>query len=120
MKTPTHWSYAPYRPPFIVGDIYICRVAPEPDAIVFDWLPAGAEGYRVYFRRRGAGDFSLAGETGACTFRLCGLIENAEYEFYVAAGEKKSRIRLTRCAASVGRVVNYLHPEDEAYAFSGR
>ncbi|MBR3691951.1 MAG: hypothetical protein IKL89_04560 [Clostridia bacterium] len=121
MKTPTHWSYAPYRPPFIdVGDIYICRVAPEPDAIVFDWLPAGAEGYRVYFRRRGAGDFSLAGETGACTFRLCGLIENAEYEFYVAAGEKKSRIRLARCAASVGRVVNYLHPEDEAYAFSGR
>ena len=39
MKTPAHWSYAPYRPPFIfVGDIYICRIAPEKDAIVFDWL----------------------------------------------------------------------------------
>lgn len=33
---------------------------------------------------------------------------------------KKSRIRLARCGSAVGTVVNYLHPDDEAYAFSGR
>ena len=31
----------------------------------------------------------------------------------------KSRVRLARCGKSIGTVVNYLHPEDEAYGFSG-
>ena len=121
MKTPARWSHDPYRPPFIfVGDIYICRIAPEKDAIVFDWLPCGAESYSVFCRERGEEAFISVGKTASCTFRLSGLCENREYEFCVAAGEKKSRVRLARCTASVGTVVNYLHPEDEAYAFSGR
>jgi len=121
MKTPAHWSHGPYRPPFIfVGDIYICRIAPEKDAIVFDWLPCGAESYSVFCRERGEEAFISVGKTASCTFRLSGLCEDREYEFYVSAGEKKSRVRLARCAMSVGCVVNYLHPEDEAYAFSGR
>ena len=37
-----------------------------------------------------------------------------------ASENKKSRIRLARCGESVGAAVNYLHPDDEAYAFSGR
>ena len=48
------------------------------------------------------------------------LEPDAEYEFYLQAGAQKSRVRLARTSEAVGTVVNYLHPEDEAYAFSGR
>lgn len=121
MKPHKNWSYAPYRPPFVeVGDIYFCRVAPAADAIALQWLPCGAQEYTVFCRVRGEGEFLPALTTAADTCVLNSLCEGCEYEFYVQAGDKKSRVRLARCSAAPATVVNYLHPEDEAYAFSGR
>ena len=121
MKGHNLWSYAPYRP-FLweVGDIYICRIAPGKNRIHFEWLDAGGEPYVVYIRPRGGETFKKYLETAECVCDITGLAEQTDYEFYVECGAKKSRIRLARTGETVGTVVNYLHPDDEAYAFSGR
>jgi len=114
------WSYAPYRPfLFEVGDIYICRVVPYEDKIHLEWLPCGGE-CEIHLRKRGECDFLLAGKSCGCEFDICSLEEGNEYEFFVSCSEKKSRVRLAKCGEAVGTVVNYLHPEDGAYSFSGR
>lgn len=120
MRGQSTWSYRPYRPLLTeVGDIYICRIVPHMDRIHLEWLTA-ADSYEIFCRPRGEGDFLRAGSTCGTEFDILGLAVDTEYEFYVAAGAKKSRVRLARCAENVGSVVNYLHPEDEAYDFSGR
>ena len=122
MKGCTNWSYAPYRP-FLweVGDIYICRIAPSKNAIHFEWLALedGSE-YEIFCRRRDTDEYSSCGKTLSTEFDIIGLEENTDYVFYVKSGDKKSRIRLAKCAEAVGTIVNYLHPDDNCYSFSGR
>ena len=115
------WSYSPYRPLMHdCGDIYICRIAPNRNSIRIEWLDMGAASYSVYCKIRGAEDFLLCGTTADLFYEIDGLEEGQEYEFFVGAGEQKSRVRLARTATPIGTVVNYLHPDDEAYSFSGR
>ena len=120
MKATSTWSYHPYRPLLAdVGDIYICRVAPAETAILLEWLPCGGP-YTVFYKKREEPDFIRFGETAEPVCEIAGLCPDTDYAFYVTAGEKKSRVRLARCGKSVGTVVNYLHPDDACYAFSGR
>ena len=115
------WSYAPYKPLLRnVGDIYICRIAPSENTIHFEWLDIGAEEYSVFYRPRNVGDFICYGKTKNTEFDIVNLETDTDYEFYIESGEKKSLIRLARTGKTVGTVVNYLHPDDEAYSFSGR
>ncbi len=124
MKCHKEWSYAPYRPLFFeVGDIYICRVAPLLASITFDWLPLEGiqpeDSYSIYISERNQEQFRLVGETKEHTYTIENLTEELEYEFYVACKEKKSRVRLARCGASFGSIVNYVHPEDRCYGYAG-
>ena len=120
MKGCTTWSYAPYRP-FLwdTGDIYICRVVPSVNSIHIEWLEGG-ECFEVFYRVYGEEEFIPCGKTDRNEFDITGLKEGSDYEFFVRSGEKKSRIRLAKCGESIGTVVNYLHPEDDCYAFSGK
>ena len=121
MKGHNLWSYSPYSPlTFDKGDVYICRVVPYAHKIHFEWLPQGDGKYSVYYRERETGDFILWGETLDTHCDIEELKCDTDYEFYVTNGELKSRIRLARCGESVGTTVNYLHPDDETYVFSGR
>lgn len=121
MRGHSNWSYAPYKPLLTnVGDIYVCRVVPYTDKIHLEWLPAGKSEYNVFCGIRGKEEFSLCGKTEKCEYDIENLSDGEEYEFFVSSGSKKSRVRLARCGESVGTVVNYLHPDDEAYSFSGR
>ncbi|MBE6654375.1 MAG: hypothetical protein E7608_02810 [Ruminococcaceae bacterium] len=114
------WSYAPYRPfLYNVGDIYICRIAPAERSIRFEWLSAGGS-YSVFYRIRGNEEFLLCGTTDCCEYDIENLIPETDYEFFVESKAGKSRVRLARTGNTVGTVVNYLHPDDDAYAFSGR
>lgn len=120
------WSYAPYRP-FLwdCGDIYICRIAPTKDAIHLEWLDANCEEYEVLYRERGEGEFTLCGKVSGggkeyYEFDIYSLECGKDYEFFVRSGERKSRVRLAKAADAVGVVVNYLHPDDNCYSFSGR
>ncbi|MBE6559963.1 MAG: exo-alpha-sialidase [Ruminococcaceae bacterium] len=122
MKGVTSWSFAPYRPPmFDVGDIYICRLYPGAGKIGMDWLPLdGADAYTVHLRLRDSDDEWSVREVQGTSCVWDGLADMTDYEFYVSAGEKKSRVRLARTGDVPGDyVVNYLHPEDEVYSFSG-
>ena len=115
------WSYAPYKPLLRnVGDIYICRIAPRENTIHFEWLDADEAEYSVYYRKRNDNVFILCGKTNDTEFDIVNLEIDTDFEFFVCSGEKKSLIRLARTGKTVGTVVNYLHPDDEAYSFSGR
>ncbi len=121
MKGQRLWSYAPYKPFFHeTGDIYVCRIAPRTNAIHIEWLDAVKDNYKVFCRKRGNGDFVLFCETRKTECDITGLEKDTDYELYVEAKGKKSRVRLARCGESVGIAVNYLHPEDEVYSYSGR
>lgn len=123
MKTHSTWSYTPYNPPlFETGEIYICRIVPFDTAIHLEWLKAdAAENYYIYCRQKGIGDFIQVGETENCCFDIEDLEKETDYEFYVVSGTKKSRVRLAKTGQCFfGSVVNYLHPDDKAYEFSGQ
>lgn len=120
MKGITTWSYSPYKP-FLtnVGDIYICRIVPNIAGIHIEWLEKYGECY-VYFRVKGKGEFKLSGKTDKNEFDILGLETGSDYEFFVESEGKRSRIRFARTGKCVGTVVNYLHPDDDAYSFSGK
>ena len=120
MKGTKLWSYAPYSPPLRdTGGIYICRIVPGETSIHFEWIP-GAENYAVYYKKREDESFTLAGMTAESSFTIENLSPDTDYAFYVESGDKKSLVRLARCGKAVGTPINYLHPDDEAYSFSGR
>lgn len=114
------WSYKPYKPLLRdMGDIHVCRIAPSNDAIHIEWLPSNADSYKIFVSKRSENVFSLCGETKATEFDITGLEKGIDYQFYVEAAGKKSKTRLARTGDTVGTVVNYLHPEDDFYSFSG-
>ncbi|MBQ6948017.1 MAG: hypothetical protein IJN42_08205 [Clostridia bacterium] len=112
------WSYAPYRPAGAADEIYICRLAPAEESIHIEWL-GDDKVYEIYYRVRGTGDFVLHGHCEKNAYDLDGLQTDTEYEFFVKSQDRKSVVRLARAGKCEGVVVNYLHPEDTAYAFSG-
>ncbi len=120
MKYHKSWSYYPYRPPFIeVGDIYINRIAPNENSVHFEWNEIGKT-VEIFIRERGEAIWNKAADTHENYIDVYNLKNETDYEFYVAAKELKSRIRLFRTGKPVGIVVNYLHPDDKAYSFSGQ
>ena len=112
------WSYPAYTPLLWErGELYISRLAPGKDCIHLEWMPCGETA--VYIGKVGENHFSLAGSTTGCEYDIIGLDTDTDYAIYVACGEKKSLVRLARTGETVGTVVNYLHPDDRYYAFSG-
>lgn len=113
------WSYSPYRP-FLteVGDPYLCRIAPSETEIHLEWLGHGT--CEVFYRIRKEGEFLLHGKSATGEYDLTDLEPNRDYEFFVQREGSKSRIRLARTGTLPGGVVNYLHPDDTAYLYSGR
>lgn len=121
MKGYNKWSYSPYRPFFFeTGDIYISRIAPAESKIHIEWLDEGDVRYSVYVKERGRDEFILSGTTFGNEFDIEVALPGRDYEFFVSSGNKKSRVRLARASDSLGTVVNYLHPDDDAYSFSGK
>ena len=121
MQRSINWSYRPYKPYFFdVGDIYICRIAPGKEYIHFEWLDDNKEVYNVYYRKRGSESYTVIENIVGCEYTLENLEDFTDYEFYLESGNKKSRVRLAKTGEAVGVVINYLHPDDEAYSYSGR
>ena len=121
MQKSVQWSYKPYKPfLFDSGDIYICRVAPGKDFIHLEWLGDEGEEYSVFYRVRDEHDHPFSSvKVKTCSATLNNLYTGAEYEFYVQKGNEKSRVRLALTGEVPGTVINYLHPEDGAYSYSG-
>jgi hypothetical protein len=114
------WSYSPYKPFFFeTGDIYINRISPEKDGFYAEWLDMDEE-VTVFIKKRDDNEFFKHSTTKNNYFSISGLDENTDYCFYVEAKNKRSRVRIVRTGEHVGIAVNYLHPDDDAYSFSGK
>ena len=119
MKGITSWSYAPFKPTlWDSGDITVTRIVPEKDSIHIEWL--GCEAKALYISKRDENDYAKYSAEGKNELDVCGLDKDTDYEFYLEGDGKKSRVRLARCGDGVGIAVNYLHPDDAVYSFSGR
>ncbi len=121
MQKSIAWNYSWYKPfLFECGDIYICRVAPGKEYVHFEWKTEEGAVYSIHYRKRGDEQFITVDGITNGEYTLSGLEDLTDYEFYVSCGDKKSIIRLARTGEAVGTVVNYLHPDDIVYDFSGR
>lgn len=126
MKGQSEWGYKPYTPLNRIKkrkQPYICRIAPGEDSIEFEWFDKDYDGrHFVNWRSADSGDAYEQEELTGHSGLLRGLKRECDYDFFItrAEGEEKSDVRLARTGSPVGRVVNYLHPRDEFYSFSGR
>lgn len=127
MKGITTWSYREYVPlEYPRGDIYICRLSPYPNSFTIDWYSTGENHtYTVYYKEENEEVWSKLSvkhtSSEQVTATIDNLTDNTEYVFYVESScGKKSSERLVRTGFSEGTTVNYLHPKDNYYAFSGR
>ncbi len=128
MKAVSTWNFTPYTPldrPERARNPYICRVAPGMTTLEFDFIDNGAPSkatHTLYYRERGTEGWIESYMENADKGQLCRLKNKTDYEFYVVrdCDGAQSEVRLARTGVVPGRVVNYLHPEDPAYAFSGQ
>jgi len=121
MKKHNGWSYLPYQPFFEETSLYISRIVPDENSIEIFWLDAGCTEYTVYLKENIEEEaFSAYATVKATSCRLEGLKSETHYAFYIQSGDLKSGVRLARTGKPFGTVVNYLHPDDETYSFSGR
>mgnify|MGYP001169633677 CR=1 FL=1 len=118
MKGYNRWNYHPYTPlDWPEETFYICRLAPGEDSFCGEWT--GPKKATLRFGVCETTQHSAQTVTDN-KFLIGGLEPETEYWFYLedSAGNK-SRIRRVRTGAVPGTVVNYLHPKDSYYSFSG-
>ena len=121
MKSATMWSHSPYLPPLTDnGGIYVCRIAPNDSGAHVEWLDAGKKSYTVTYKEKGSTEKGISLVTENLFADITGLCEGKDYEFTVTADEKYSPTRYFKAKGAVGTIVNYLHPDDDVYAFSGK
>ena len=127
MKAVSSWSFRPYAEPHNLSrarNPYICRLVPGEHSFMAEFFDNGAPdaAHRLHWRVRGEGEYQSADINGD-TAQADSLAADTDYELYISRAddpEARSEIRLIHTGTVPGAVVNYLHPEDPAYAFSGR
>lgn len=125
MQGITGWHYRPYtrltetqraqRP-------YICRIAPGAGCFSLEWFDHGDAGpHVVSIRASQSPEPEVTLPLTEREMTIGGLEDGQDYELCVrrARAEGQSDRRLVRTGAVPGTVVNYLHPQDPLYAFSG-
>lgn len=130
MKGVSGWHYRPYVPMERSTERNapsICRLAPFETGTEVETLDADAPDathlLNIRPRDQGDGEPWLAVKMDGRTAVLDGLLPRTDYELFVsrvAEPSTRSRARLIRTGAYPDRVVNYVHPNDDVYAFSGR
>lgn len=125
MKGHSYWHYHPYSR---LNDMqrrvfpFLCRLAPHENSIEFEWFDNGDSGPHTVFCRIWGSDrpYIVKSLSGPCGV-IDGLETGRDYELFISRedGGEKSPVRRFRTGASVGTIVNYLHPADEVYSFSG-
>ena len=118
--------HKPYYPPTLKEKAllpYICRLAPGETGFALEWLDNACTGsHTLFYGLRGEEAKTALPLTGA-TAEVTGLLPDTDYEFYIEAETgAKSNLRLVRTGAipEGAVVINYLHPEDTQYDFSGQ
>ena len=127
MKPNTGWGYRPYTELFDSRRAlspYICRLAPHSGGFTVDFIDDTQPDseHIVYWRPRGTGEFTPVRPDMSGGFYTVDIDcpDLADYEVYVERNDgARSSVRLVRTGDVPGKVINYLHPDDREYAFSG-
>lgn len=126
MKAVSGWSYRPYtqmHEPERALKPYIARLAPGETHVRAEFIDFGYETgeYFVHIRKRGEAEERVLALGKNKKVDIGDLSADTDYELFVERADGvRSDIRLARTGCVPGCVINYLHPEDEQYAFSGR
>jgi hypothetical protein len=127
MKGQKGWDYRPYTR---LNEIYkrdypyICRLAPCASGCEIEWFDNGSPqgAHSAEYRQLGVENTAQAVKVSGPVISLSGLKAEREYEVRVYRTDKPdtgSAWRRFRTGNYPGKVINYLHPKDNAYAFSG-
>lgn len=127
MKGCSTWSYRPYRPLNHMESSfkpYICRLAPYINGTEVQILDNGAPDSAHLLKIRPMGtleEWRVVPMSGSTT-TINDLVPWMDYEIICERANDPaacSELRFVRTGAYPGRIVNYLHPKDDLYAFSG-
>ena len=115
------WSYDVYQPHNRSEniEIYVNRIVPKETSVSLFWY-GGKEEWSVYYRVKDSEDEWKRVSVKAREAELEGLDEYTDYEFYVESDGERSMTGFAHTGYVPGTVVNYIHPEDPKYAFSGQ
>lgn len=126
MRGQTTWNYQPYSR---LCDIrkrekpYICRMAPYETSCEIEWFDHGSDGeHSLICHQRGAHKPDIRMDAIPRVVTIEGLLPGREYEviiFRTDDPDQRSDYRFFRAGNIIGTVVNYLHPHDPAFNFSG-
>ncbi len=121
MKGLNNWSFERYIPAVSSSKngIYINQIVPSENEIRLFWN--GNDKCRAFFRTKDSEEAWQEGELCRNVCVIGGLASGSELEFYLQSEDgRKSEIGYARTGSVPGKiVVNYLHPDDKKYAFSG-
>ena len=113
--------YFPYNRQSDAARPYICRLAPDADSVLLEWL-AREEGTHTLFIAKLGEDPLYHQSIKPGIVRAMGLEEGNEYELFIESPSGlRSNVRLIRTSVvpEGATVINYLHPKDKQYDFSG-
>ena len=127
MKGICSWQFTPYiRPTEKYKELlpYISRIIPFNGGFSIDWFDKGVENEKHYlcFRAAGADNNYTEVPIDTNTFNVTGLKNNTDYECFIKRNEnEKSDVRIVRTGKNYpdATVINYLHPNDNIYSYSG-
>lgn len=117
----SNWSYnhfVTYNKSNNLNKPYICRLVPTTHGVIID-ISDYIVGDTAWIKERCCGKWiGYKMRNNRC--EIDGLKTNTEYFISVTdVNNQKSDVRLFRTGEIIGTPVNYLHPEDEIYSFSG-
>lgn len=118
-----------YHRPYIPANMaereknpHICRIAPFENGFEFEWFSQSTDGHYVYYKKRGDEEYKKL-PIKTRDVKITDLDTDTDYEFFVEnLYGLKSSLRLVRTGRipEGATVINYLHPEDDRYSFSGK
>ncbi len=123
MKVESSWCHKPYLPVSeqeMADAPYICRLAPYETGFEAEWFHGNSKDEHIlYWQHISRKDWEKI-PVSSHMVRVDGLKENEEYRFFIAAADgKSSQVRLVRTGRVPGVTVNYIHPRETQYAYSG-
>jgi hypothetical protein len=103
---------------------YICRLEPGQETCIVDWFDNGEPGveHSIRYQQKAADNPPVTLKAEGTPVKLTSLKPGCEYEvtvFRAKDPDKKSDTRRFRTGSYPGKIINYLHPHDNIYAFSG-
>ncbi|MBQ7036619.1 MAG: exo-alpha-sialidase [Clostridia bacterium] len=123
MKAGHSWNYTPYAPFDRQSDLenpMFLRLAPQKNGFQMEWYAPKAATYTLFVRER-EGKAEKAYPLTDKTITVSDLSERETYILRIdGPSGTKSRERLLYTMDVPGTVINYLHPEDPAYIYSGK